>query len=165
MKTFLALCIAVFGAIGIGIWVEANAIQANSGSAPNASTQTSRNSKSNGFPLLKNAIAIGSVINIENGGKFAQVRVLCGRTSTNDGRTWSKPIIAKSLWRIDLTKLTFGWETDSADLAAGQVVAVDAARWIGNVRQYGWSGFLYLNDSPGWLTNGPGTDVCHGVTG
>jgi hypothetical protein len=72
------------------------------------------------------------------------------------------------LWRLRLKGLGFEVELDpqghldTSNLATGHVVSVSKATWERDAGQAGFSGFVELIGKP-FVSNGPGTDVCHGV--
>lgn len=107
-------------------------------------------------PLTTGVAAIGTLDAINPATGTADFSISCGWGTTSD-----KPIAA-GFAEVNLKRDTFGLETNLANPAAGSVAGISFAQWASFVRENGWKGYLYLNQHPGWLTNGPGSDVCHG---
>jgi len=111
------------------------------------------------FPTLRDDAAVGQVAAIDRAGHYATFFVSCARTAAD------RKLPEDRLWKVDLEHVSFEMETDLLDPAQGAVWTVSRSDWVRYARTYGWSGFLILNSTPLFITNGPGTDVCGGVLG
>ncbi|HTW99737.1 MAG TPA: hypothetical protein VMD59_13220 [Acidimicrobiales bacterium] len=98
----------------------------------------------------------GWLLAIDRAGRQAEIELECGSAGPHllpRGR----------LWTIELSAVkSFELETNPADMAAGSVVDVSRPRWVSEVRVNGWNGYLELDASDSFLTDGPGPKACAG---
>ena len=69
------------------------------------------------------------------------------------------------LWKVYLPHLSFGEESNPANMAAGHVNTVSLKSWEHWAAVRGWSGTLKLTERDGYLSNGPTTEICAGDLG
>ena len=108
------------------------------------------------LPVLSDVVATGTLMALDTATGTGEFFIGCG---------WdlrSKREIRDMFATVGLRDATFGAETNPADPARGAVWTVKWSAWQASAKRDGWSGFLYLTAHDPWLTDGPGTDVCHG---
>jgi hypothetical protein len=110
-------------------------------------------------PTLRNAAALGVLIHIDAPRGLAEFRISCGWYYS------PKEKVRVGLWKVDLRHLSFGDESNPANMAAGHVNTVPLKSWEHWAALRGWSGTLRLRELDGYLSNGPTTDICAGDLG
>jgi hypothetical protein len=111
-----------------------------------------------GLRPLSGALAFGTLMALDPATGIGDFFLSCG---------WdlkSKKQFDDEFREVDLRRGTFGVETDPSDLARGAVLSVKWSTWEPATVKNGWSGLLYLGSRKPFLTDGPGTDVCHGIS-
>jgi hypothetical protein len=115
--------------------------------------------KSLGYPVapLPADVAVsGSLSAIDPATGVGEFYINCGWNVKTDKE------FTQTFAKVQLRTDSFGLETDLAHPTRGQVETVTFAQWASYAREHGWAGVLYLNQQPAWVTDGPGTDICHG---
>jgi hypothetical protein len=117
------------------------------------------------LPRLRSAVALGTLVALDGQRSVAEFRISCGWHATKGGRATSK--LRPGLFRVPLRGFGFNVETYPAGPASGVANEVSLSTWERWASRSGWTGQLYVY--PGltrpWLTDGPTTDICHGVLG
>jgi hypothetical protein len=111
-----------------------------------------------GLRPLSGALAIGTLMAVDPATGTGDFFISCG---------WdfkSKKPFDDEFREVALRHGTFGVETDPLDPARGAVRSVTWQSWEPGAMKNGWSGVLYLASRKPLLTDGPGTDVCRGVS-
>jgi hypothetical protein len=107
-------------------------------------------------PVLSDVVTTGALMALDTATGTGEFFIGCG---------WdlrSKREIRDRFATVGLRDATFGAETNPVDPARGAVWTVKWSAWQASAKRDGWSGFLYLTAHHPRLTDGPGTDVCHG---
>jgi hypothetical protein len=110
-------------------------------------------------PTLRNAAALGVLVRVDAPHGLAEFRISCGWYYS------PKEKVRSGLWKVDLRHLSFGEESNQANMAAGHVNTVSRKSWEHWAALRGWSGTLRLRERDGYLSNGPTTDICAGDLG
>jgi hypothetical protein len=107
-------------------------------------------------PLPAGTAASATLVALDTATGVGEFYINCGWDVKTDKE------FTQTFAKVQLRLDSFGLETDLAHPARGQVEDVAFAQWASYTKEHGWAGLLYLNQRPAWVTNGPGTDVCHG---
>jgi hypothetical protein len=123
-------------------------------------------------PTLRGVVALGTLVALDPKTDVAEFRIRCGWYARRGKPTDSEATIAlhklrPGLWKVDLRRLGFNAETYPNGPASG--VAHDTAlnTWERYSVRAGWAGTLFLPSrwSNPFLSDGPTTDICHGILG
>ena len=120
-------------------------------------------------PTLRGAVAVGRLVAVNSRTNVAEFRISCGWLAQPGASSGSRALIPTrklhpGLFRVFLRRATFNVETYPAGPASGIANAVTLKAWERTVR-VGWTGSLYVPSGAAgpFLSNGPTTDICHGV--
>ena len=105
---------------------------------------------------------LATLVGFDPKSQDAEFKIGCG-WNTRTGRK-----VSPGLWRLNLRGVTFAIEVGAlnpdgtVNLATGHNVAVTRKAWEQDVLRAGFSGLIYTNGKPSWITDGPGSLVCQG---
>ena len=123
-------------------------------------------------PALRAAVALGTLVALDPKSDVAEFRIRCGWYAargkpTDPQATMPKRKLQPGLWKVSLRGFAFIVETYPNGPASGIAHATNLKTWERYVARAGWSGTLFLPS--GWskpfLSDGPTTDICHGILG
>jgi hypothetical protein len=108
---------------------------------------------------LHDAFALGTLVRLDPSARVGEFRVRCVWRYEPHHR------LRSGLRRVNLPHLSFSWDTNLSNLAGGSNPTVSRRTWARRARRHGWSGTLRLGKNDGWISNGPTTNICGGVSG
>jgi len=113
--------------------------------------------------VLRNAVALGTLVSINRRTDVAEFRISCGWHATRSGRATTK--VPPVLYRVLLRRAAFTVESGVNPRIPGSGFATDPSlsaweRW----ERPGWRASLRLYKTS-WLSDGPTTNICAGVLG
>ena len=124
------------------------------------------------IPALHGAVALGTLVALDPKSHVAEFRIRCGWYAvrgkpTDPQATMPKRKLRPGLWKVALRGFAFNIETYTNLPTSGMAHAATLKAWERHVARSGWKGSLFL--AAGWnkpfLSDGPTTDICHGVLG
>jgi hypothetical protein len=164
-RTWRLVCLAL-GVLSVSpVGTAATETRWNVGRVPVHPIQTT-------VPALHNAVALGTLVALDPKSDVAEFRIRCGwyaaRGKPSDPEaTMPKRKLHPGLWRVALRGFAFNIETYPNGPASGIAHAATLNTWERYTARTGWTGTLFLPG--GWakpfLSDGPTTDICHGVLG
>jgi hypothetical protein len=123
-------------------------------------------------PVLHDAVALGTLVALDPKSDVAEFRIRCGWHAargkpTDPQATMPKRKLRIGLWKVALRGFAFNIETYPNGPASGIAHTATLKAWERHAAHTGWTGTLFL--PAGWskpfLSDGPTTDICHGVLG
>lgn len=123
-------------------------------------------------PTLRNVVALGTLVALDPRSDVAEFRIRCGWYAargkpTDSQATMPKRKLRAGLWKVALRGFSFNAETYPNGPASGIAHEATLKAWERRAARLGWVGTLFL--PAGWnnpfLSDGPTTDICHGVLG
>jgi len=107
------------------------------------------------WPTLTGHSAEGELVGLDPETNQAKFVIDCGL-----GLPINAPIGIPGVVIVDLSGLTFDEDSDPRNPADGSVRAVSLDQWEHDAGHDGWSGYLYLNQHPPLISDGPGSFGC-----
>jgi hypothetical protein len=121
---------------------------------------------------LHGAVAMGTLVALDLKSDVAEFRIRCGWYAARGKPADPQPTIPirrlkPGLWKVALHGFGFNIETYPNGPASGIAHDATLKAWERYSGRNGWTGTLFL--ASGWnkplLSDGPTTDICHGVLG
>jgi hypothetical protein len=123
-------------------------------------------------PTLHDAVALGTLVALDLKSDVAEFRIRCGWYAARGKPAGLRATVPKrklhsGLWKVALRGFAFNMETYPKGPASGIANPATLNIWERYAARFGWRGTLFL--AAGWskpfLSDGPTTDICHGVLG